>query len=138
MHRLRNRVSAMILVAQRDIERNPVSGDLFWRFMHGLRNRVSAMILVVPPRYRKKPGFWRFILEIYAQAKKPGFCDDLGGVTKDIERNPVSGDLFWRFMHRPRNRVSAMILVVPPRYRKKPGFWRFMHKPSFWRLFFLP
>jgi hypothetical protein len=56
------------------------SGDLYTD--QETRNRVSAMIFVAPPRYRKKPGFWRFILEIYARAKKPGFCDALCSATE--------------------------------------------------------
>ncbi|WP_333192745.1 MULTISPECIES: hypothetical protein [unclassified Microcoleus] len=57
--------------------------------MHRLRNRVSAIIFVAQQKISESTRF----LEIYARAKKPGFCDYLGGAAKNIERNLVSGNL---------------------------------------------
>jgi hypothetical protein len=66
--------------------------------MHGLRNRVSAIIFVARREISEETRFLEIyaqakFLEIYARAKKPGFCDYLCSATRDIGRNPVSGDL---------------------------------------------
>jgi len=61
MHRLRNRVSAIILVARREISEE----TRFLEIMHRLRNRVSAIILVARRKISEETRF----LEIYARAK---------------------------------------------------------------------
>ncbi|MEG3978184.1 hypothetical protein QT970_26745 [Microcoleus sp. herbarium8] len=65
-----------------------VAESRFLEIIHRLRNRVSAIIFVAQ---RKRSESTRF-LEIYTQAKKPGFCDYLGGAAKEIGINPVSGN----------------------------------------------